>query len=140
MANTKKKQAITSPPNEKLTKAEEFYIDNNLNKTDLELSNDLLKPISIIQKHLHRTKSDSRINKLLIRKKGCVIMTEGASMESDKSRKSYVTEMAIKTAVDKGDYEEASRLQKIFREQCQQTNDETRQRNENYIHHIKQDG
>lgn len=75
-----------------LTKAEEFYIDNNLGKADEELAKDIGKPVAAVREHLHRTQGKGRVNKLLIREKGCVVMTEGASMAADESRKGYVNE------------------------------------------------
>src|SRR4051812_3492005 len=71
-AKTTKAKAKVKPKPE-LTKAEEFYIDNNLNKTDVELAADLGKSLPCVRQHIHKTQGDGRINKLLIREKGCVI-------------------------------------------------------------------
>jgi hypothetical protein len=141
-----KKKIITIPiktpkpkPTEvsSLTKAEEFYIDNNLNKPDTDLAKDLGKSLPVIRDHLHKTQVTSRISKLLIRDKGCVIMTEGASMAADEARKGYVSEQAIRDASNRGDYEEASRLQSILKSQRQETNDAAKTKSAEYIHFIK---
>jgi hypothetical protein len=120
-----------------LTKVEEFYVTNNLNKTDKELAKEIGKPVAAVRECIHRVKGgNSRINKLLVREKGCVVMTEGASAASDESRKSYVSESAIQAAVAREDFEEAARLQRMLKEQRQQTDDAATSRNASYIHRI----
>lgn len=84
---------MTKNQKNKLTKAEEFYIDNNPKKTDEELAEDLGISLPNVREYIHNTQSKSRISKLMVREKGCVIMTEGASMASDEARKAHNEEM-----------------------------------------------
>lgn len=119
-----------------LTKAEEFYIEHNMDKTDAELAKDLGRNVSLVQEHIHKTKGAGRINKLLIREKGCVVMTAGASEAADQARKGYVSEEAIQAAVARGDYEEAARLQKANKEQKKETEKAATQHSKKYIHYI----
>jgi hypothetical protein len=122
-----------------LTKAEEFYIENNPKKPAEELAADLGKPLSAVREHIHKTSSTSRISRLMIREKGCVIMTEGASAASDDSRKGRVSEQAIQAAVARQDFAEAARLQAIFREQNKKVEDDAAEKSKGYIHYINRD-
>jgi predicted transcriptional regulator len=121
-----------------LTKAEEFYIQNNLDKTDKELAEDLGKPADLVRQHIHITQTLGRVGKLLVRdkKKGYCVMTQGASEASDESRRTYVSEAAIQQAAARGDYEEAHRLQQQLKQQRQQQDDDIRTRNSDHIHYI----
>lgn len=121
----------------KLTSVEEFYIDNHQSDTDEEIALELGKPIELVREHLHKVKSESRVNRLLIREKGCTVMTAGASEALDNSRGTHVSENAIKKALADGNYEEAARLQNLLKEQRRQSVDEQNSTGKEYIHYMK---
>lgn len=126
-----------------LTKAEEFYLDNNPDKSPEELATDIGKPLSQVISHIsnrkeHRTDTGGRVNALLIRDKGCVVMTEGASMASDKA--GYVTQANIQAAAARGDYEEAHRLQQQLQSQRADAEAAIVARTSDHIHYINRTG
>lgn len=119
-----------------LTKAEEFYIENNPSKSATEMAEDLGKPLAIVKTHLHRTQGSTRMNKLLIRDKGCTVMTAGASEMADESRRGYVSQQSIDMAVSRGDYEEAARLQKMIKVHRKNKDEEARKRQEGHVFYM----
>lgn len=118
-----------------LTKADRYYIDNNLDKKDVELASDVNRPVAEVRDYIHKTKQESRVSKLLMREKGCVAMTEGASEAADQSRRGYVTDQAIQAAVARQDFEEAARLQDELKKQRQETDKIASERTQTFIHY-----
>lgn len=121
---------------EPLTDVEAFYVDNNADKTDAELARAIGKPVAAVREHLHRTQTTARISKLLIREKGAVIMTGGASEAGDQLRRGG-TQQAIQAAVEREDYAEAARLQSQIRQQQEADRKESQRRTEEHIHFVK---
>lgn len=87
-----------------LSKIECFYIQQNYNKVDLsQLSNDLNRPIDIIQKWIKKNITDApsimKAGDHFARSKGSVVMTENASTLSDSKRKRHINNSQCVTKI-----------------------------------------
>lgn len=122
-----------------LTAVEEFYIKSNMNsKTIDELVADTAIEKSIIENFINNSMPrDTRIKQLMIREKGCVIMTAEASAASDDLRNHKPLEGQIQAAVARKDYVEAERLQKQQAELQRQQENILKTHQSKHIHYIK---
>jgi len=138
-----RKDAVKIQEVDHLSISDKEYIERHSTNLDLmRLYRDIEKPLTLIKEYLSSKDTspskavESRIARLAIREKGAVVMTEGSSAASDKSRYAVYTSAAIQKAVEQGDYLEAARLKDQLERQNLENNT-TNDRKENYIHYLK---